>query len=85
MLVTSREPLRAEGEWVHRLAPLDTPSAESKLSTDATDNRNAELFCDRHHNEQKDCEIKSVERPSQPRRDPGRPLIPGRLFPPLIG
>jgi len=25
LLVTSREPLRAEGEWVHRLAPLATP------------------------------------------------------------
>jgi predicted ATPase/DNA-binding winged helix-turn-helix (wHTH) protein len=25
LLVTSREPLRAEGEWVHRLGPLETP------------------------------------------------------------
>jgi predicted ATPase len=27
--VTSREPLRAEGEWVHRLAALEVPSASS--------------------------------------------------------
>jgi predicted ATPase len=27
ILATSREPLRAEGEWVHRLAPLETPPA----------------------------------------------------------
>jgi predicted ATPase/DNA-binding winged helix-turn-helix (wHTH) protein len=28
LLVTSREPLRAEGEWVHRLPALPTPPAE---------------------------------------------------------
>ena len=27
ILPTSREPLRAEGEWVHRLAPLEPPPA----------------------------------------------------------
>lgn len=31
LLVTSREPLRAEGEWVHRLAPLDAPPAGAPL------------------------------------------------------
>jgi Transcriptional regulatory protein, C terminal/NB-ARC domain len=28
ILVTSREPLRAEGEWLHRLAPLELPPLE---------------------------------------------------------
>jgi DNA-binding winged helix-turn-helix (wHTH) protein len=32
LLVTSREPLRAEGEWVHRLLPLETPSQGASLS-----------------------------------------------------
>lgn len=31
LLATSREPLRAEGEWVHRLAPLDAPPTGSPL------------------------------------------------------
>lgn len=35
ILATSREPLRAEGEWVHRLQPLAVPaSAEEGLSLD---------------------------------------------------
>ena len=29
MLVTSREPLRTDAEWVHRLLPLDVPSTTS--------------------------------------------------------
>lgn len=32
LLVTSREPLRAEGESVHRLAPLDAPPAAAGLT-----------------------------------------------------
>jgi predicted ATPase/DNA-binding winged helix-turn-helix (wHTH) protein len=32
LLVTSREPLRAEGEWVHRLAPLAIPGDQSSLA-----------------------------------------------------
>jgi predicted ATPase/DNA-binding winged helix-turn-helix (wHTH) protein len=32
LLVTSREPLRAEGESVHRLAPLDVPPAKAGLT-----------------------------------------------------
>lgn len=35
VLVTSREPLRAEGERVHRLASLDYPRAEGALSAEA--------------------------------------------------
>lgn len=32
LLATSREPLRANGEWIHRLATLDTPAADARLS-----------------------------------------------------
>jgi predicted ATPase len=32
ILATSREPLRAEGERVQRLLPLDVPAASSKLT-----------------------------------------------------
>jgi predicted ATPase/DNA-binding winged helix-turn-helix (wHTH) protein len=32
ILATSREPLRAEGEYVHRLSPLDYPSTSARLT-----------------------------------------------------
>jgi predicted ATPase/DNA-binding winged helix-turn-helix (wHTH) protein len=32
ILATSREPLRAKGEWVHRLQPLDVPADPSELT-----------------------------------------------------
>jgi predicted ATPase len=32
ILATSREPLRAEGEWLHRLAPLQTPPAAADVT-----------------------------------------------------
>jgi predicted ATPase/DNA-binding winged helix-turn-helix (wHTH) protein len=32
ILTTSREPLRAEGEWVHRLEPLDIPPSSATLT-----------------------------------------------------
>ena len=32
ILVTSREPLRAEGEWLHRLASLELPAGSSDLT-----------------------------------------------------
>jgi predicted ATPase/DNA-binding winged helix-turn-helix (wHTH) protein len=35
VLATSREPLRAEGEWVHRLAALDFPAEGDELGRDA--------------------------------------------------
>jgi predicted ATPase len=34
-MATSREPLRAEGEWLHRLAPLDLPPQEGTCLTAA--------------------------------------------------
>jgi predicted ATPase len=34
ILATSREPLRAEGEWLHRLASLELPPASSNLASD---------------------------------------------------
>jgi predicted ATPase len=34
ILATSREPLRAEGEWLHRLASLEVPPASSNLASD---------------------------------------------------
>ncbi|WP_421914412.1 ATP-binding protein [Mesorhizobium sp.] len=36
ILATSREPLRAEGERVHRLAPLETPPEDAELTAEAT-------------------------------------------------
>lgn len=33
LLVTSREPLQANGEWVHRLPPLTSPPEEASLPT----------------------------------------------------
>ena len=35
VLTTSREPLRAEGEWLHRLAPLELPPQARTFSTAA--------------------------------------------------
>jgi predicted ATPase/DNA-binding winged helix-turn-helix (wHTH) protein len=35
VLVTSREPLNAEGEWVYRLEPLNTPAEAAALTADA--------------------------------------------------
>jgi predicted ATPase len=32
ILVTSREPLRAEGEWLHRLASLEVPPGSDDLT-----------------------------------------------------
>lgn len=48
LLVTSREPLRAEGEWVHRLAPLAVPesSFQNGLS-DALSYPSVALFVER--------------------------------------
>jgi predicted ATPase/DNA-binding winged helix-turn-helix (wHTH) protein len=48
LLVTSREPLRAEGEWVHRLAPLATPDASShRAVNDAVSFPAVALFVER--------------------------------------
>jgi len=48
ILVTSREPLRAEGEWVHRLAPLALPSDCANMSyLDACSYPAIALFADR--------------------------------------
>ncbi len=45
ILATSREPLRLEGEWVHRLAPLETPSPTSVVDAGlATRNPAMRLF-----------------------------------------
>jgi hypothetical protein len=46
------------------------------------DQRNVERFRDRHHVQQEDGEVERIERPTQPRRDPRRPLILGGLLPP---
>ncbi|MBI1188640.1 MAG: AAA family ATPase [Alphaproteobacteria bacterium] len=48
ILATSREPLRADGEWVHRLGPLDAPPARSPLDArSALAYPAVELFLDR--------------------------------------
>jgi predicted ATPase/DNA-binding winged helix-turn-helix (wHTH) protein len=48
ILATSREPLRAEGEWVHRLEPLQVPGAETHLTAESALRYSAvELFVER--------------------------------------
>jgi len=48
VLATSREPLRAEGEWIQRLQPLAVPPAGAKLSAQELMQFSAvELFVDR--------------------------------------
>lgn len=48
ILATSREPLRAEGEWVHRLQPLSLPpSGEPLTAADALDFPAIQLFSER--------------------------------------
>ena len=49
ILTTSREPLRAEGEWLHRLAPLELPPQGRTFPTaaEALDYSAVELFNER--------------------------------------
>ncbi|MCA1443963.1 winged helix-turn-helix domain-containing protein [Ensifer sp. IC4062] len=48
LLVTSREPLRAEGEWVFRLPTLQVPPAGEKMSAEEALRFPAvQLFCDK--------------------------------------
>ncbi len=48
IVATSREPLGSEGEWVYRLAPLETPAAGQALPADAALRYPAvELFVER--------------------------------------
>jgi predicted ATPase/DNA-binding winged helix-turn-helix (wHTH) protein len=48
VLATSREPLRAEGEWLHRLPPLEVPPASANLTIgDALNYSAVRLFNDR--------------------------------------
>ena len=48
ILTTSREPLRAEGEWVLRFASLDVPSGTAPLSADEALSYSAvQLFSER--------------------------------------
>jgi predicted ATPase/DNA-binding winged helix-turn-helix (wHTH) protein len=49
ILATSREPLRAQGEWLHRLAPLDLPPQEgsSLTAAEALSYSAVELFNER--------------------------------------
>jgi predicted ATPase/DNA-binding winged helix-turn-helix (wHTH) protein len=47
LLATSREPLRAEGEWVQRLAPLDLPPDDQVSAADALGYSAIRLFVER--------------------------------------
>jgi predicted ATPase/DNA-binding winged helix-turn-helix (wHTH) protein len=47
ILATSREPLRAEGEWVHRLQPLPIPGGETLTAESAVGYAAVQLFTDR--------------------------------------
>ncbi|MFV3129041.1 ATP-binding protein [Niveispirillum sp. KHB5.9] len=47
ILATSREPLRAAGEWVQRLRPLDVPPVEVVSAADAMGSAAVQLFVER--------------------------------------
>ncbi len=47
ILATSREPLRASGEWVRRLRPLDVPPPDVVRAQDAMAYASVELFVER--------------------------------------
>jgi predicted ATPase/DNA-binding winged helix-turn-helix (wHTH) protein len=47
ILATSREPLRAAGEWVHRLAPLELPNRNDLSATQAMRFSAIQLFVER--------------------------------------
>jgi len=48
LLITSREPLRAEGEWIHRLSTLSIPAANTRMTLEETAEFPAvRLFIDR--------------------------------------
>jgi len=47
ILATSREPLRAAGEWVHRLAPLELPNRNDLSATEAMRFPAIQLFVER--------------------------------------
>ncbi len=48
ILCTSREPLGAQGEWIHRLAPLELPPVyEETISDDIGRFPSVQLFCER--------------------------------------
>ncbi|AUN32735.1 transcriptional regulator [Niveispirillum cyanobacteriorum] len=47
ILATSREPLRAAGEWVQRLRPLDVPPEGNVLAADAMGYAAVQLFVER--------------------------------------
>jgi DNA-binding winged helix-turn-helix (wHTH) protein len=47
VLATSREPLRVRDEWVHRLAPLDSPDRNASVTQDAIRYSAVKLLVDR--------------------------------------
>jgi predicted ATPase len=47
ILATSREPLRADGERVHRLPPLDIPTGSELTVVDALASAAVQLFVER--------------------------------------
>ena len=64
VLTTSREPLRAEGESVHRLAPLTVPPVQAGLSAaDALGYSAVELFVERAASIVDDFELTDEEAP----------------------
>lgn len=57
VLATSREPLRADGESVHRLAPLETPPASTVSAAIARSFSAVELFVERASSSIEDFEL----------------------------
>lgn len=67
LLVTSREPLRAEAEWVFRLPSLEAPVEDVKTAQDAIRYSAVQLFCERakasyHEFELLDADVSAVKR-----------------------
>lgn len=67
LLVTSREPLMAEAEWVFRLPSLDAPLDEVVKADDAIRYSAVELFCERakasyHEYRLSDADVDAVKR-----------------------
>src|SRR5262249_51609075 len=65
ILATSREPLRAEGEWLHRLPPLDIPPDRTGVTaTDVLSHSAARLFAERAMQSDDDFSLTDADAPA---------------------
>ncbi len=65
IIATSREPLRAEGEWVHRLGALESPPVSPRITaTEALRFAAVQLFAERAAATTNDFELSDTNAPS---------------------